>query len=104
LLQVGIIPTGSKTFVFYTNLERVVVFQQAQGRAAKDAEVGVSVAATQARLILLEGYIELPMQAIPFHRFRGRSHVATHKTAPRVDELTGGWLTACYAIYPDEGS
>jgi hypothetical protein len=80
LLQVGIIPAGGEAFVFYTDLQRVVVFQQAQSCSTKDAEVGVSMTATQTRLILLKCYVELPMQAIldrPMTAIAQHGHVLT---------------------------
>ena len=42
----------------------MVVLQQAQGRAAEDAEVRVRVTLSDAALVLLKGDIELPMQTV----------------------------------------
>ena len=64
LFEVVMVPGGSKAFVLDAQLERVVVFQQAQGCSTENTEVRVGVAATQARLVFLKRHVELPMQAI----------------------------------------
>ena len=52
---------GVEAFVFDSELLRVVVFEQAQRGAAKQAEVGGGVTFAQVGLIFLERHIELPM-------------------------------------------
>jgi hypothetical protein len=50
--------------LFFTASFLDVVFDQAQCRAPQNAEVRVSVAAADTRLVFAEGDIELPMQTV----------------------------------------
>ena len=60
-----VVPIGGEALVLDADLQRVIVFQEAQGRATQDAEVGVGMAPTQTTLILLERHIELLVRQCP---------------------------------------
>jgi hypothetical protein len=61
--------------LFFTPTFTVLLFfSRLERRAPKDAEVRVGISATQARLILAERYVELPMKAVldrPMATYRG---------------------------------
>src|SRR5262245_26460572 len=74
LFEVGIVPGGGEPPVRDPHLQGGVVLQQAQRRAAEDAEVRVGVPLADSALVLLERHVELPMQPVldrPMAPYRG---------------------------------
>jgi hypothetical protein len=64
LKPVVIVPGGAEAFVFHVNLFGLVVFQQAEGRSSRQAEVGVGMPLAHSARIFLKRDVELPVQRI----------------------------------------
>ena len=59
--QIVVVPTDSEAFVFDSDFCFPLIFQQAQGVSAEQAEVGVRVSLSDAALVFSEGHIQLPV-------------------------------------------